>query len=102
MSKIIPATFPAEFTGQARADAIAIFGDARVYHHNWRPHASLPYLVLHGFTDALVRTEPMHDGKYLWQFRKTAGRADTVEAAKDFVEAGAEFFQSMRRNPYSA
>lgn len=70
--------------------------------HVWHP---LPnrvggYLALQGYTCALVRTEPMPDGRFLWQFRKFVSYADTVDKAKDYVEAGAEFFQTMRRNPY--
>lgn len=44
----------------------------------------------------------MPDGRYLWQFRKVASYAPTVDQAKDYVEAGAEYFQTMRRNPYAA
>lgn len=71
--------------------------------HVWHPHATSPhYLILQGFTSALVRTRPSHNGRYLWQFRKVASYADTVEQAKDYVEAGAEFFAVMHRNPYGA
>lgn len=43
----------------------------------------------------------MPDGRYLWQFRKVASYADTVEQAKEYVEAGAEYFDVMHRNPYA-
>jgi hypothetical protein len=75
--------------------------------HIWHPSLVMPtkYLLLQGFTSAMVRTDPMPDGryrgKYLWQFRKTVGYADTVDQAKDYVEAGAEFFDTFRRNPYA-
>lgn len=67
--------------------------------HVWHPRGT-DYVLLQGFTDALVRTKPLPDGRYLWQFRKVASYAETVEKAKDYVEAGAEFFQAFRRNPY--
>lgn len=69
--------------------------------HVWHPHPHNPnYALLQGFTNALVRTEPMPNGKYLWQFRKVASYAATIAEAKEYVEAGAEFFQAFHRNPY--
>ena len=68
--------------------------------HVWKPRAKT-WLQLEGPSHALVRTEPMPDGRYLWQFRKVASYADSVDAAKEFVEAGAEFFRTMGRNPYA-
>ncbi len=68
--------------------------------HVWKPHATMPYLELAGTRNAMVRTKPCPDGRYLWQFRKVVSYADTVEQAKNYVEAGAEFFSVMRRNPY--
>jgi hypothetical protein len=59
------------------------------------------YIALAGRTDCIVRTKPMLDGRFLWQFRKVASYATTIEQAKDYVEAGAEFFDVMRRNPYA-
>lgn len=71
--------------------------------HIWHPSPVVPhYILLQGYTAALVRTEPMPNGRYLWQFRKVASYADTLEQAKEYVEAGAEFFQAFRRNPYAA
>lgn len=71
--------------------------------HVWLTHKTMPhYLLLQGYTNALVRVEPMPDGRYLWQFRKVVSYANTIEQAKDYVEAGAEYFQTMRRNPYAA
>ena len=70
--------------------------------HTWKPHATMPYLILDGVANALVRTKPLPCGQYLWQFRKTAGKAATLDKAKDYVEAGAEYFDVMRRNPYAA
>lgn len=70
--------------------------------HVWLPSPISPkYVLLQGFTSAMVRTEPMPDGRYLWQFRKVYSYAATVEQAKDYVEAGAEFFDTFRRNPYA-
>jgi hypothetical protein len=68
----------------------------------WKPHATNPrYVVLEGQKDSLVRTAPMTDGRYLWQFRKIVSYAASVAAAKEYVEAGAEYFETMRRNPYA-
>lgn len=70
--------------------------------HTWTPHPRNPkWLQLAGSVDSLVRTVPDPRGRYLWQFRKVVSFADSVDAAKDYVEAGAEFFAAMRRNPYS-
>ena len=68
--------------------------------HIWHSHPTMPYLVLQGFTCASVRTKPCPDGRYLWQFGEVASYADSVDMAKDYVEAGAEYFETMRRNPY--
>lgn len=68
--------------------------------HTWKPRAQ-NWLQLDGTSHALVRTKPMPDGRYLWQFRKVVSFAPTIEAAREFVEAGAEFFDVMRRNPYA-
>lgn len=67
--------------------------------HIWKPRAQ-KWLQLEGPSHALVRTEPMPNGKYLWQFRRVVSFADTLEEAKNYVEAGAEFFAVMHRNPY--
>lgn len=70
--------------------------------HVWKQHARVPYyLVLENVQHAMVRTTPMPDGRYLWQFRKVVSYADSVATAKDYVEAGAEYFEVMRRNPYA-
>lgn len=70
--------------------------------HVWLPSTISPkYILLQGYTAALVRTEPSPDGYYLWQFRKIVGYAGSVQIAKDYVEAGSEFFQQFRRNPYA-
>lgn len=70
--------------------------------HVWHPHPDRSrFLLLQGFTNALVDTVPSPTGKHLWQFRKVASYADSVEKAKDYVEAGAEFFDVFRRNPYA-
>lgn len=69
--------------------------------HVWHTHPhNQDYLLLQGFTNALVRVKAMSCGRYLWQFRSTASYAGTLESAKDYVEAGAEFFDVFRRNPY--
>ena len=71
--------------------------------HIWQPHPEpFPYLMLKGHKDAFVRTSPSPNGRYLWQFRQVVSYADTVDKAKDYVEAGAEYFEVMRRNPYAA
>lgn len=59
------------------------------------------WIAVEGHADALVRTIPSPNGRFMWQFRKVVSYADTVDAAKDYVEAGIEFFDVMRRNPYS-
>lgn len=68
--------------------------------HVWHDAPKGPYLLLQGFTDALVRKEPLPDKGYLWQFRKVYGFCDTLREAIDHVEAGAEFFSVFRRNPW--
>jgi hypothetical protein len=71
--------------------------------HVWHPHpGNSRFLLLQGFTNAVVDTQKAPNGRYLWQFRKVASYADTVEAARSYVEAGAEYFQTMHRNPYAA
>lgn len=70
--------------------------------HIWHNHpCNADYSVLQGYTSAMVRTKPMPDGRYLWQFRKFVSYAESVEQAKEYVEAGSEFFQTFRRNPYA-
>ena len=56
----------------------------------WESHKSQPYVLLKGYKDALVRIDPSPNGKFLLQFRNRCGYADSVEKAKDFVEACAE------------
>lgn len=71
--------------------------------HVWRHDrivAGTLYVRLQGHKDAMVRCRPMPNGRYLWQFRKVISYADTIEEALNFVEAGAEFFDVMHRNPY--
>lgn len=69
--------------------------------HTWCCHPRIGhYEILQGFTAAMVRTKPSPNGRYLWQFRGVASYADTVREAKDYVEAGAEHFAALRRNPY--
>lgn len=67
--------------------------------HTWTQRGN--WIELEGETNAMVRIKPSPNGKYMWQFRKTVSYATTVEKAKEYVEAGAEFFNVMRRNPYS-
>ncbi len=62
----------------------------------------MPYLLLQGYTCASVRTKPSPNGRFMWQFRKVVSYADSIEQAKEYVEAGSEYFQTMRRNPYAA
>lgn len=69
--------------------------------HKWSIHPLRSnWLQLDGVKDAVVRTEPIK-GQYIWQFRKVVSFADTVEQAKEYVEAGAEFFETFKRNPYA-
>jgi hypothetical protein len=70
--------------------------------HTWR-HTGRDnrFLELADSRDSIVDTRRSPNGRYLWQFRKVASYADTIEQAKDYVEAGAEFFDVMRRNPYA-
>ena len=58
------------------------------------------WLRLVGHSNAAVRRWPSPNGKHMWQFRKTVSYASTVSEAKEYVEAAAEFFDVMRRNPY--
>lgn len=70
--------------------------------HEWKPNERMfgSYISLCGQTNALVRVKKSPNGRYMWQFRKIVSYADTIEQAKEYVEAGAEFFDVMRRNPY--
>lgn len=69
--------------------------------HVWQTSpVSAKYILLQGSASSLVRIEPLN-GRYIWQFRNVVSYADSVAAAKEYVEAGAEFFDVMRRNPYS-
>lgn len=74
---------------------------ADILPHVWQPHPRMPYIELAGSRDSLVRTKPAPDGRYLWQFRRVVGYAATVDQAREYVEAGAEFFGAMHRNPYA-
>lgn len=71
--------------------------------HVWQPCANSPdkWLFLQGYTCASVRLKPSPNGRFMWQFRKVVSYADTVESAREYVEAGAEFFETFRRNPYA-
>jgi hypothetical protein len=70
--------------------------------HVWQPSSiSTKFSVLQGVTNAMVRIEPLPCGRYLWQFRKIVSYAKTADEAKEYVEAGAEFFETLRRNPYA-
>lgn len=81
--------------------ALEHFRGATEMQHTWTAHAKLPYIILKGRHDAVVRTKPHSDGRYLWQFNKVVSYADTIEKAKEYVEAGAEFFQAFKRSPYA-
>lgn len=70
--------------------------------HVWLPHpTNKNWQSLQGVVNGFVRMKPSPDGRYMWQFRLTVSYAESIEAAKQFVEAGAEFFDTMHRNPYS-
>lgn len=61
-----------------------------IFTFDWQP-AAKNYIRLNGEKDAIVRTEPLKQG-YLWQYRKKYGFATTLEAAKEWVETLAEFY----------
>lgn len=65
-----------------------------------RQTGSTLWVVLDGQPNQAVRCKPDRNG-YMWQFRKTIAYAATIEQAIAFVEAGAEFFNVMKRNPYT-
>jgi len=72
--------------------------------HTWqhRQTCSTLWVVLNGQPNQTVRCKPCPRGNgYMWQFRKTVAYAATIEQAIALVEAGAEFFETMRRNPYA-
>jgi len=72
--------------------------------HNWQHHTTgqgVLYVRLASHVNAMVRCKPLPDGRYLWQFRKVVSFADTIKEAMEYVEAGAEFFDVMHRNPYA-
>lgn len=67
----------------------------------WRIHERNPkFIELIGVKDAVVMVKAQPDGRYLWQFRKVVSYAATIKLAMDYVEAGAEYFEVMGRNPY--
>lgn len=59
------------------------------------------WLELECSQHALVRTEPLIDGRYLWQFGDVVSFADSCAKARDYVEAGAEYYEQFKRNPYA-
>lgn len=73
--------------------------------HNWQHRVTkhgVLYVLLDGNASMSVRCKPCPMGSgYMWQFRKTVSYAPTIEQAINYVEAGKEFFDVMRRNPYS-
>jgi hypothetical protein len=66
---------------------------------NWQP-IGRNWLELKCPVDAFVRTVPDPAGRYLWQFGKVASYAPSIAEARDYVEAGAEYYAQFRRNPY--
>jgi hypothetical protein len=58
------------------------------------------WLQLECKVDAFVRTEPSPNGQFLWVFGRVSSYASTVAAARDYVEAGAEYYAQFKRNPY--
>ena len=64
----------------------------------WMQHGH--WIFLNDAQNASVRVKPMPNGKFMWQFRKVVSFAATVEEAKEYVEAGLEYFETMRCNPY--
>ncbi len=58
--------------------------------HVWREIAGGKWIALAGHKNAVVRVKPSPNGKYLFQYRTVASYADTIERAKEYVEAAAE------------
>ena len=71
----------------------------------WQNHVTpqgVLYVRLADRDNAMVRCKPSPGGKgYMWQFRKVVSYAPTIQDAIAYVEAGAEFFDVMKRNPYT-
>lgn len=65
----------------------------------WQPLGPR-WLELKCPVDAVVRTEPSPCGAFMWQFGRFVGYASTVAEARDYVEAGAEYYAAFKRNPY--
>lgn len=71
--------------------------------HKWKHRVTqrgVLWVELEDRQNALVRCSPMPNNRYLWQFRNFTAYANTIEEAINYVEAGAEFFDVMHRNPY--
>lgn len=66
---------------------------------NWTTQGN--WLILNNVKTMAVRVKPCDNGKYMFQFRKTVSYADTLAQAIEYVEAGLEYFETMRRNPYN-
>lgn len=66
---------------------------------NWKPYGA-KWLQLECPCDALVRTEPSPNGEFMWQFGRVVSYAKSVAEARDYVEAGAEYYDAFKRNPY--
>lgn len=70
---------------------------------NWTAKISksgVTWLILNDTACVCCTPDPTRKG-YMWQFRKIYSFASTIEEAMNYVEAGQEFFEVMRRNPYS-
>ena len=60
--------------------------------YQWTKHRAAPYLVLQGHADAVVRITTSPNGRFLWQYARRYGYAESIEEAKDTVEALADHF----------
>ncbi len=57
----------------------------------WDAHKGGKYLTYNGRDNCLVRLEALPQG-FLWQHRKQYGFESTLQKAKDWVEAAADFW----------
>lgn len=70
--------------------------------HNWTVKISksgVVWFILNDTACVCVTPDPTGKG-YLWQFRKIYSFASSLIEAMQYVEAGQEFFEVMKRNPY--
>ena len=56
------------------------------------------YIQLEGKPDGFVRTEADYTGRYMWSHGDEYGYADTIDQAKDWVEAARSFYPRKLRS----